>query len=132
MKYYKLIGVTACVILVVSCFLPWTFYSDLNKSFTGFFSEENVYGKPGKVFIFLAVVSAALIIINKIWAKRTLLFLTAINVAYLIKTYVLFTTCYNTVCPQMQYGFYLLILGVVGIGFASLFPDMKHLPSKID
>jgi hypothetical protein len=99
MKYYKVLGLLACAVVAISCFLPWTFYPDLNKSFTGFFSEENMYGKPGKVFIFLAIISAALILINRIWAKRVLLFVAAINIAYLIKSYVLFTTCYSALCP---------------------------------
>lgn len=133
MKYYKIVGITACTLLVISCFLPWTYYADLGKSFNGFFTEQNIYGKPGKVFIFLAVCSGVLILFDKIWAKRTLLFLTAINVAYLIKTYVLFTTCYNTICPQKEYGFFVLMLSVVVLIIVSLFPDMKIMvPNKKD
>lgn len=125
MKYYKVLGLFACAIVAISCFLPWTFYPDLNKSFTGFFSEENMYGKPGKVFIFLVVISGILILLNKLWAKRVLLFVAAINVAYLIKTYVLFTTCYIAMCPVKQYGLYLLMAGTVLLLIVSIFPDMK-------
>ena len=124
MKYYKVLGLIACVVVAISCFLPWTFYPDLNKSFTGFFSEENMYGKPGKVFIFLAVLSGALILINRIWAKRVLLFVAAINIAYLIKTYVLFTTCYSALCPVKLYGLYLLMAGTIMLMVVSIFPDM--------
>jgi len=125
MKYYKVLGLIACAGVVVSCFLPWTFYPDLGKSFTGFFSEENIYGKPGKVFIFLVVVSAALILIEKIWAKRVLLFVAAINLAFLIKTYVLFTSCYSALCPVKQYGLYLLMASTVLLLVVSVFPDME-------
>ena len=125
MKYYKVLGLIACTIVVVSCFLPWTFYPDLGKSFTGFFSEENIYGKPGKVFIFLAVVSAALIIIQRIWAKRVLLFVAAINLAFLIKTYVVFTSCYSALCPVKQYGLYILMAGTLLLLVVSIFPDME-------
>lgn len=125
MKYYKVLGLFACALVAISCFLPWTFYPDLNKSFTGFFSEENMYGKPGKVFIFLATISAALILINRIWAKRVLLFVAAINIAYLIKSYVLFTTCYSALCPVKQYGLYLLMAGAIMLMVVSIFPDME-------
>lgn len=125
MKYYKVLGLIACVVIVVSCFLPWTFYPDLNKSFNGFFTEENIYGKPGKVFIFFAVLSGAMILLNKIWAKRFILFLAAINVAYFIKTYILFTTCYSALCPVKQYGLYLLMAGSAFLMIIALFPDMK-------
>ena len=54
MKYSQYIGVAAAIILVGACFLPWAFYPDLNKDFTGFFSEQNNYGRPGKLFSILA------------------------------------------------------------------------------
>ena len=125
MKYYKVWGLFACALVAVSCFLPWTFYPDLGKSFNGFFSEDNIYGKPGKVFIFLAVISAALILIQRVWAKRVLLFVAAINLAFLIKTYVLYTSCYSALCPVKQYGLYLLIAGTLLLMLASILPDMK-------
>lgn len=132
MKYYKVLGLIACAVVVISCFLPWTFYPDLNKSFTGFFSEENMYGKPGIFFIFLAVISAALIIINRIWAKRVLLFVAAINIAYLIRSYVLFTTCYSALCPVKQYGLYLLMAGTIMLMVVSIFPDMEVTNEESD
>lgn len=124
MKYYKVWGLFACALVVVSCFLPWTFYPDLGKSFTGFFSEDNIYGKPGKVFIFLVAISAVLILIQRVWAKRVLLFVAAINLAFLIKTYVLYTSCYSALCPVKQYGLYLLIVGTILLMLASVLPDM--------
>jgi hypothetical protein len=125
MKYYKQIGLIACVLLVISCFLPWAFYPDLHKSFNGFFSEMDIYGKPGKVFIFFAVLSAILILLNKVWAKRTLIFLAAFNVGYLIRTYILYTSCYRAFCPEKQYGLYLLIVGCVLLLIVSFFPNLK-------
>lgn len=130
MKYYKIIGVLACVLLAISCFLPWAFYADINKSFNGFFSEQNIYGKPGKVFIFIAVSSVILILIDKIWAKRTLIFLSAINIAYFIKTYVLFTTCYATLCPQKEYGLYLLMASSILLMAVTIFPNVKLVEKK--
>ena len=125
MKYYKQIGFLACLLIVISCFLPWAYYPDIHKSFTGFFSQEDLYGKPGKVFVFFAVVSVVLIYIDKIWAKRVLIFLAAVNVGYLIRTYILYTTCYRTFCPQKQFGLYLLILGSVLLLLISFSPDLK-------
>lgn len=125
MKYYKVIGLVACVALVASCFLPWAYYPDLNKSFTGFFTEQNVYGKPGVAFTFFAVVSLVLIFINKLWAKRTLIFVAALNLGYLLKTYVIFTSCYKGYCPKKEYGIYFLIISSVILLLVSFFPDTK-------
>lgn len=125
MKFYKLIGLSACVLLVISCFLPWAYYPDINKNFTGFFSQENVYGKPGIIFVFVAAMSTLCILIDKVWAKRTFLFFAALNIAYLIKTYILFTSCYNTICPTVKYGFILLMLSSVFIILAAILPKSK-------
>jgi hypothetical protein len=125
MRYYKIIGWLACLLLLVSCFIPLTYYGDLDKNFTGFFSEQNMYGKPGIVFSFIAIASAILIYLDKIWAKRTHIFLCALNLGYLIKTYILFTSCYNAYCPEKKFGIYLLIFSSVLLFIVSVFPDMK-------
>ena len=132
MKYYKQIGFLTCVLLVISCFLPWAYYPDLHTSFNGFYSEQSMYGRPGKVFIFFAVCSVILIFLDKIWAKRTLIFIAAFNLGYLIKTYVLFTSCYNTFCPQKEYGLYLLILSCCVLMIVAVFPDLKIEGNKED
>ncbi len=125
MKYYKTIGLLACALLILSSFLPWAYYADLNKTFNGLFSENNNYGKPGKFFIFFALTSITLIYLDKVWAKRVHLFLSALNIGYLIKTYILFTSCYNAYCPEKRAGLYLLILSSVVIMTVSIFPDLK-------
>ena len=130
MKYYKGIGWLACGLLIASCFMPWTYYADINKNFTGFFSEQNMYGKPAMFFIFIATVSAVLIYLDKIWAKRVHIFLGAINIGYLIKTYVLFTSCYNAYCPEKRYGIYLMIFSSLLLMLVSIFPDLKLVKEK--
>ena len=125
MKYYKWIGWCAAALLIISCFIPWAYYADLNKNFTGFFSEQNIYGKPAMFFIFFALVSVVLIYLDKVWAKRTHIFLAALNIGYLIKTYILFTSCYNAYCPEKKPGLYLLILSSALLMIVSVFPGIK-------
>jgi hypothetical protein len=125
MKYYKWIGWGASALLILSCFIPWTYYADLNKNFTGFFSEQNIYGKPGMFFTFFAIISLLLIYLDKIWAKRTHIFLAALNMGYLIKTYILFTSCYNAYCPEKRPGLYLLILCSVVLMVVAILPNTK-------
>jgi hypothetical protein len=131
MKYYKIIGIVAALTLVASCFMPWAYYPDLHKSFTGFFSEKNIYGRPGKVFTFFAALSIIFILINRIWAKRAVIFLQALNIGYLLKTYVIFTSCYKGFCPTKQYGMYFLIISSVVLLVISFFPDLKLKEEEI-
>ena len=125
MKYYKLIGWVTCLLLILSCFIPLAYYADIHKNFSGFYSEQNKYGKPGIVFVFIAVVSALLIYLDKIWAKRLHIFLCAFNIGYLIRTYILFAGCYNGYCPEKKFGIYLLVFSCILLLIVSLFPKMK-------
>lgn len=132
MKFYKYWALLACAGLIVSSFLPWTYYPDLDKVFTGFFSEQNLYGKPGKVFVFFAVISAIFVFIDKVWAKRFNLLFAALTLAYLIKTYILFTNCYGGLCPEKLYGIYILIASSVLLMVTAVLPDLQVHPDADD
>ncbi|MFT3827830.1 MAG: hypothetical protein QM731_28190 [Chitinophagaceae bacterium] len=123
MRYSQWIGILAAVALVIACFLPWTFHPDLNKNFTGFYSENNQYGQPGKVFTFLAVVGVVLYLIPKIWAKRWNLLVGALVVAYAIKTFITFTGCYRGICPVKQPGIWMMLTASIVMLVMILLPD---------
>ncbi len=126
MKYSQWIGILASIVLIAACFMPWTLYPDLNKEFTGFYSEGNAYGKPGKVFIVFAVVSIACFLIPKIWAKRGNFFIVAITAAYAIKSFIVFTACYKGICPEKRAGIWIMLGStIVMLVMALLVPDLK-------
>ena len=102
MKYSKWIGALAAFALILVCFMPWTYHADVGKNFTGFFSEKNAYGKPGAFFIFFSISFIILVFMPKLWARRINLFLSAIMIAYAVKTYILYTSCYNAYCPEKK------------------------------
>jgi hypothetical protein len=88
-------GVAACILLIISCFLPWAYFADAHipeaqRTFTGFFSYQNNYGKPGKMMVTTALIVLTLMFTPRVWAKRINLFLCAILVGYAIKSYILF------------------------------------------
>ncbi len=125
------LGLFACIALVISCFIPWAYFADVNipleldRTFTGFFSYKDNYGKPGKFFVFFAIVIFTFMILPKVWAKRINLFLSAFTVAYGVKSYILYTSCYNALCPQKLFGIYLMLISTIFILLASFFPNMK-------
>jgi len=130
LKILKWAGLIACGLLIIACFLPWTYHADIDKTFTGLFSEKNIYGRPGKFLIFYAVASVFLILIQKVWAKRVHLFFAALTFGYAIKTYVLFTSCYNAYCPDKKIGIYLMMTCCIIILISSIFPDLKLRPPQ--
>lgn len=134
MKFSQPLGVVATIILMVSGFFHWAWYPDLQKYFTGFFSENNIYGKPGKVFIFLGILAVIFFLIPRIWAKRWNIFICAVVLAYAIKTFILFSNCYLGNCPVKQPALWTMLGASLLMTLFSLFPDTSlktpdgHLP----
>src|ERR1700743_844844 len=104
MKYSQWIGILAVFLLAGACFMPWAYYPDLGKEFTGFFSEKNIYGRPGKVFMFLGGAHILFYLIPRIWDKRANMFVAALTFAFCIKSYILYTSCYQGFCPEKRAG----------------------------
>jgi hypothetical protein len=125
MKHSQWIGVIALILLVSSCFFPWTYYPDLEKTFTGFFSENNLYGKPGKVFIVLASLALVLFLLNRVWAKRLNFFVCALIVAYAFRTFIIFSACYRGICPEKKVGLWMMIAAAILSLAMAITPDMK-------
>ncbi len=125
MKYSNYIGVLAAVLLIIACFLPWAYYPDINQHFTGFFSEQNRYGRPGKALLFLAVFAIVLFLVQKIWAKRLNMVMAALTLAFSVRCFMLFSACYRGICPEKEIGIYLIIITSVVMIIASVLPYMK-------
>ena len=123
-------GITAAVLLIGCCFMPWTFYPDINKTFTGFFSEQNEYGKPAVFLITIAIGSLIFTMLPQLWAKRTNMFWCALGVGYAIKTYILYTSSYGAFSPEKRTGIYLMLFSSLIMLIASLFPDVEMKESE--
>ena len=125
MKYSQWIGIAAIILLLIACFLPWAWYPDIQKEFTGFYSEKNIYGKPGRVFFILAIPAIACFLIPRVWAKRWNLFTGGLITAFAIKSFILFSGCYNGTCPERKEGIWLMLIAAIIILVMVVFPELK-------
>ncbi|HVS98327.1 MAG TPA: hypothetical protein VHE54_17665 [Puia sp.] len=124
MKNSQWVGVAGAFIVIAASFMPWAFYPDLQKEFTGFFSEQNIYGRPGKILIFFAVIDIVLFLIPRVWAKRANILVAAMAFAFGVKSYMLYTACYRGICPERRAGIFLVLGGTAIVLVASLLPDL--------
>ena len=122
-KFSKWLTLIAAILLIGSCFMPWTFFPDINKSFTGWFTENNVYGKPGKWLSVMALISIAAQFLPSLFLKRANLLMMALNVAYAFFTYVKYTRSYGIVNPHPQPGIYVMLLCSMLLLLSALFPS---------
>jgi hypothetical protein len=125
LRYSQFFGVAAALVLIISGFLPWTWHPDIQKYFTGFFSENNTYGKPGKVFIVLCAMAIVFFLIPRLWAKRFNLFFGAVILAYAIKCFIVYSGCYAGTCPVIQYGLWMMLISAMGLMLGAVLPDIK-------
>ena len=111
-------------------FIPWAYYPDLQKDFTGFFSERNTYGRPGKVLLFFSVTAILLFLIPKVWAKRANVLLCALTIAFAVKSYILYTACYRGTCPEKKVGIFLVLVASSLMTLCAVLPDTKLKENK--
>lgn len=110
MKFATYVGIGSALLLVIFCFMPWAYYPDIHENFNGFYSRANVYGRPGKTFLFLSVLSIILFLTATLWAKRINQFICVILFAYSMKTFILFSSSYGSYSPEIKTGLYGIIL----------------------
>ena len=105
--------------------MPWTYHADVDKYFTGFYSEKNIYGKPAKLILVFGGIATLCAFVNVLWMKRTALLVGGLSVAYAIKNFLLFGSCYLGYCPEKQLGLYLMLFSSILIFLMSFFPEGK-------
>lgn len=112
----------ALALLALACTLPWAYYPDLGKHFTGFFSEQNRYGKPAYLLLTLGALSTLMAFLMPTSAKFTGLLAAGLNLAYAIKTIFSFGMCYLAICPEKKFGIWLMLLSASLLLLAAMFP----------
>ena len=125
----KWIGISAAVLLVVSCFTIWVTIPSKDIVVTGVNATGTNYGKPGYFNLLMTLFFLVLTLIPRIWAKRINILIAALNFAWTLRNYFVITTCLAGECPEKHSGIFLLILASLMILISSLFPDL-NLPDE--
>lgn len=124
MKYSQQIGIVAAVVLLGLCFLPWTVIESKDLTISGFAAEGTSFGRPGLFHVFFCSAAILFFAIPRIWAKRTNVFIGAINLAWAIRNYVLVSSCMFGECPVKQPALYGILASAIIIQIMVLFPTM--------
>lgn len=122
MKYSQRIGILATVVIMAACFFPWSIIESKQISISGFHTEGTTFGRPGLLHMFFCVVMLVMFAVPTIWAKRTNVFIAALNLAWAFRNYLLVSACLMGECPEKKTGLFLLI------GFSAVTQLMALLP----
>ena len=87
MKKMNILGILACIIVIVCVFLPWESVKvgEMSQSINGI--PEGLGGKPGYLNIILAALGLIFIFINKKWSNIVALILGLCVVAWMFRNY---------------------------------------------
>lgn len=98
----KWVGFLAALIVIGCCFFPWVIIDSKNLIISGIDATGTNYGKPGYFNILLSSVYLLFTLFPKVWAKRTNLFLSTLNLAWSFRNFILLAKCEGGDCPSRQ------------------------------
>lgn len=132
MRYMKWIGLAAAALLVISCFTPWVFIESKNITISGVDATGTNFGKPGYFHFLMAAFFLLCTIVQRVWAKRLNLLVTALNLGWAIRNLFILAACSGGECPERKSGIWLMVLASVLMLISALFPDMKVIEKEKD
>jgi long-subunit acyl-CoA synthetase (AMP-forming) len=130
MKHSQVIGIIAVLAMAVLCFMPWTFIASRQITVTGMHAEGTNFGRPGLFHLILGTVAVIMFLVPRIWAKRTNVFVAALNLAWAFRNYLLLSSCMMGECPEKKPALYLLLVVAVIIQIMALLPKVTLPPPK--
>ena len=130
MRFFKWIGLLAAIGLTISCFYPWVFIESKNITVSGVEAIGTNFGKPGYFHFILTFLFIVFDFVPKVWAKRSNLLLTALNLAWAIRNYFIISACYMGDCPLRKTAIFFLIPASALMLLSALFPNMKIQEKK--
>ncbi|WP_276503705.1 hypothetical protein [Terrimonas pollutisoli] len=125
MRWMKWVGAGAALLLIIACFFTWIVVPSKNIVVSGVDATGTSFGKPGYFHLLFSFFFLLFSFIPKIWAKRTNLLVTALNLAWAMRNYFIISACRGGECPEKHVAFYLVIVASIIILVAALFPDIK-------
>ena len=92
-----------------------------------FFSEDQIYGKPGKYLIFFSICCIAGYVFKSKFLKAIGFFTSALMAAYAVKTFILFSSCYGAYCPVKKPAIVIMLsLSILNLILASSMAMVKR------
>jgi len=100
MKFANWIGFLCCLLLIAAVFQPWIYIPSVHLTISGWQAAGTNFGKPGLVPLVLCCMMALLFLLPKVWAKLVTILLATLQLAWMIRNYILLTTSFIGEVPD--------------------------------
>ena len=125
MKHSQTVGLVAILALIGICYLPWITIESKDLVISGMNARGTNFGTPGKVNVIFSVIMVVFFALPKVWAKRTNVFIGALNFSWSVKNYLVLSTCLMGECPVKMPALYALV-ALAGISLImTFFPKIE-------
>ena len=112
MQSVRWLSVLTAVIIITACFFTWVSVESKGFFIGGFNSSAaSRFGKPGILQTFFCTIYVLLLLLNKIWSIRAAFFVSAFNIAWAVRNYVVISACSGGTCPEKHTGLYTVLIG---------------------
>lgn len=106
-------SIAAVIAMIISCFFPWVIVPERSIVISGVNAAGTSFGKPGYFNLLLGSFYLVLTLIPRLWARRVNLFVATINLAWMLRNFLVLSRCEGGDCPEKQTAFYFFILACV-------------------
>lgn len=116
MRSMRWLSILTAALIITACFYKWVSVDENNFFIGGFYSsKESRFGQPGLFHVIFCVVIIALLIIGKLWSYRTAFFVSAFNIAWAARNFILIPACSGGTCPEKHTALYVILFGSIAL-----------------
>jgi len=110
------LSILTAALIITSSFYTWVSVDETNFFVGGFYSSEaSRFGQPGLFHVIFSVIIILLLLIGKLWSYRTAFFISAFNIAWAVRNFMLIPACSGGVCPEKHTALYVILFGSIAL-----------------
>ncbi|MBD0332849.1 MAG: hypothetical protein ICV66_09345 [Chitinophagaceae bacterium] len=125
MRIIKWIGIGCALALLTACFFPWVTIEARSIVITGVYAQHTNWGKPGSWHFVFATLYIAFALVNKTWSVRGNLVITALNLAWALRNFILMGNCEMGECPVKHTALYIVLFTSICMLLTTLFSGVR-------
>lgn len=127
MQSVRWLSILIAAIIITACFFTWVSVEQKDFFVSGFSSSSNSsFGQPGILHLAFCFIYILLVSLNKIWSIRTAFFVSAFNIAWAVRNFVVISACNGGLCPEKHTALYVILLGSVLLAVLTSFIHVKE------
>ena len=130
MRYMKWLSLIMACLVIIACFFPWISFEARSVTIEGM--KDSEYGKPGLFHLILCGLFIIFSLLGKVWSQRTAFFISAFNIAWALRNYILIPSCVGGTCPEKHTAIYVILICSILTSIFILFSTANVKPVATD